>query len=121
MAAAEPGMRALLAELLPVLESIERTVVASNVKDPDGLPFDINEYRALVQDSAATAAEMRQLMDSIAVIMAGGDELEPLLSGLVKIEMAVLNRFFMQMIFLIMILFAALIAYRLISVRFISK
>jgi hypothetical protein len=121
MAAAEPGMRALLAELLPVLESIERTVVASNVKDPDGLPFDINEYRALVQDSAATAAEMRQLMESIAVIMAGGDKLEPLVSGLVQIETAVLNRFFMQMVILILILFAALIAYRYISVRFISK
>lgn len=121
MAAAEPGMRALLAELLPVLESIERTIVASNVKDPDGLPFDINEYRALVQDSAATAAEMRRLMDSIAVIMAGGDELEPLVSGIVKVETAVLNRFFMQMIFLILIFFAALIAYRYITVRFISK
>jgi len=121
MATAEPGMRALLAELLPVLESIERTVVASNVKDPDGLPFDINEYRALVQDSAATAAEMRHLMESIAVIMAGGDELEPLVSGLVQIETAVLNRFFMQMVILILILFAALIAYRFISVRYISK
>lgn len=121
MAAAEPGMRALLAELLPVLKSIEQIVVASNVKDPDGLPFDINEYRALVQESAVTAAEMRQLMDSIARIMAGGGDLEPLLSGLVQIEMAVLNRFFVQMVILILILFAALIGYRFISVRFIAK
>ena len=121
MAAAEPGLRALLADLLPVLESIERTVVASNVTDPDGLPFDINEYRALVQEFATTAEEMRQLMDSIAVIMAGGDELEPLVSGLVQIETAILNRFFMQMVTLILILFAALIGYRFISVRYISK
>ena len=55
-----------------LLCTVERTVVAANVKDPDGLPFDINEYRALVQDSAATAAEMRQLMDTVALIMAGG-------------------------------------------------
>jgi hypothetical protein len=121
MAAAEPGLRALLADLLPVLESIERTVVASNVKDPDGLPFNINEYRALVEQSATTAAEMRLLMDSIAVIMAGGDELEPLVSGLVQIETAILNRFFMQMVILILILFAALIGYRFISVRFLPK
>jgi hypothetical protein len=121
MAAAEPGLRALLADLLPVLESIERTVVASNVKDPDGLPFNINEYRALVEESATTAAEMRQLMDSIAMIMAGGDQLEPLVSGLVQIETALLNRFFMQMVILILILFAALIGYRFISVRFLSK
>ena len=64
---------------------------------------------------------MRQLMDSIAVIMAGGDELEPLVSGLVQIETAILNRFFMQMVILILILFAALIGYRFISVRYISK
>jgi len=121
MADAEPSIRALLAQLLPVLEAIERTVEATNVKDPDGKPFDVNEYRALVQESAATAAEMRQLMDSIAVIMAGGDELEPLVSGLVEIETAVLNRFFMQMVILIFILFAALIAYRFLSVRFLPK
>ncbi|RLA34090.1 MAG: hypothetical protein DRR11_03745 [Gammaproteobacteria bacterium] len=121
MVDAGPGVSELLAELLPVLESIERTVEATNVKDPDGQPFDVNEYRALVQDSAATAAEMRQLMDSIAVIMAGGDELEPLVSGLVQIETAILNRFFMQMVILILILFAALIGYRFISVRYISR
>jgi len=121
IADAEPSIRALLAQLLPVLEAIERTVEATNVKDPDGQPFDVNEYRALVQESAATAAEMRQLLDSIAVIMAGGDQLEPLVSGLVQIETAVLNRFFMQMVILILILFAALIGYRYISVRFMPK
>ena len=54
-------------------------------------------------------------------LLPGGDELEPLVSGLVQIENAVLNHFFMQMVSLILILFAALIAYRFISVRFIPK
>ena len=72
---------------------------------------------AIAQESAATAVEMRQLMDAIATVMAGGDELESLVSGLVQTETAA----FMQMVILILILFVALIGYRYISVRFIPQ
>jgi len=73
---AEPELRAVLSQLLPVLESIERTVAMANTDDPDSEPFDINDYRAIVNDSAQTAAELRLLVQAVTDLMGGRSKLQ---------------------------------------------
>ena len=120
LSTAEPGLRAVLADLQPVLESLERTVVAAKTPNPnpDARPFDINEYRALVAESAVTAAELRLLIQSVSDLLAGASDASPLVSALVEAERTVVDRLFYQMLALIVIFFLALLAYRFVAGRF---
>jgi hypothetical protein len=120
LSTAEPGLRAVLADLQPVLESLERTVVAAKTPNPnsDARPFDINEYRALVAESAVTATELRLLIESVADLLAGASDASPLVSALVEAERTVVDRLFYQMLALIVIFFLALLAYRFVAGRF---
>ncbi len=120
LSTAEPGLRAVLADLQPVLESLERTMVAAKTPgpNPDARPFDINEYRALVAESAVTAAELRLLIESVADLLAGASDASPLVSALVEAERTVVDRLFFQMLALIVIFFLALLAYRFVAGRF---
>jgi hypothetical protein len=119
LSTAEPGLRAVLADLQPVLESLERTVVAAKTPSPnaDARPFDINEYRALVAESAVTATELRLLIESVADLLAGASDASPLVSALVEAERTVVDRLFFQMLALIVIFFLALLAYRFVAGR----
>ena len=112
LSATEPGLRDLLAELRPVLESIERTVTLAKTSDPQSKPFDINEYRALVAESATAAAELRLLVQSVRELLAGASDATPLVDALVEAETAVGDRVFLQLIALIFIFFIALLGYR---------
>ena len=115
---AEPGLRAILADLQPVLASLERIVVAAKEKNPDAKPFDINEYRALVAESAVTAMELRLLIQSVANLLAGASDASPLVSALVEAERTIVDRLFYRMLALIIIFFLALLAYRFVAGRF---
>jgi hypothetical protein len=117
----EPNISNLLVELLPVLESLERTVVAAKIKNPDSRPFDVNEYTALVGESATTALELRRLVDSIDALLQDPTQVSPLVESLVEAEQAIVDRAFMQAIALIFIFFAALLGYRLIAGRLLSS
>jgi hypothetical protein len=114
----EPGLRAVLADLRPVLESLERTVVAAKTKNPDAKPFDVNEYRALVSESAVTAAELRLLVQSVSNLLSNDlSDASPLVAALVEAERTVVDRLFFQMLALIVIFFLALLGYRFVASR----
>jgi hypothetical protein len=119
LSTAEPGLRAVLADLQPVLESLERTVVAAKTKNPDAKPFDINEYRALVSESAVTAAELRLLVESVSNLLSNDlSDASPLVAALVEAEQTIVDRLFFQMLALIVIFFLALLGYRFIANRY---
>jgi hypothetical protein len=118
MANAGPEIQKLLVELLPVMQSFERSMVAIKTKDPDGEPFDIGEYRALVAESATTAAALSLLTQSLTDIMNSDSQMNTLVESLVEIEESIINKLFNQMLLLLAIFFAALVGYRYISTRF---
>jgi hypothetical protein len=117
LSATEPGLRDLLAELRPVLESIERTVTLAKTSDPQSKPFDINEYRALVAESTTAAAELRLLAQSVRELLAGASDATPLVDALVEAENTVADRVFLQLVALIVIFFIALLGYRFVAGR----
>ena len=121
LAAESPEMRQLLAELLPILESVERTVAMANVDNPNSRPFDINEYTAMVNQSAATVAEMRLLVESVTNLMAGVEDVSGLTDAMIEIETAMLDRFFLRMVGFLVIFFLILIASRFVWVRIMPK
>jgi hypothetical protein len=104
LAAESPEMRQLLVELLPILESVERTVAMANVDNPNSRPFDINEYTAMVDQSAATVVEMRLLVESVTNLMAGVEDVSGLTDAMIEIETAMLDRFFLRMVGFLVIL-----------------
>ena len=118
MAEAGPEIQKLLAELLPVMQSFERAMVAINTDDPGAEPFDIGEYRALIAESATTAAELRLLTQSLTEVMNSDSQMSTLVESIVDIEESILNKMFNQMLLLLAIFFAALVGYRYISTRF---
>lgn len=105
----------LIVELLPVLESLERTVVAAKIKNPDSKPFVISEYTDLVSESATTALELRLLVEKIDSLMRNSEELPPLVALIVDAENQMVDRAFLQAIALILVFFAALLGYRLLA------
>jgi hypothetical protein len=115
LSATEPGLRQVLADLRPALESLEHIIALSKTKDPDSRPFDVNEYRALVAESATTAAELRLLLQSANELLAGASNLAPLVDSLVEAETVVADRVFIQLVALILIFFVALLVYRLVA------
>jgi len=116
LSGSEPGLRAVLADLRPVLESLERTVVAAKTRNPNAKPFDVNEYRALVAESAVTAAELRLLVQSVSNLLSNNlSDASPLVAALVEAEQTIVDRLFFQMLVLIVIFFLALLGYRVIA------
>jgi hypothetical protein len=118
LSASGSGVSDLLAELQPVLESIERTIAMAKTRDPEAAPFDIGEYRALVTESAATAAEVRLLVQSIGDLLASSPDASPLLGNLIEAERTITDRVFWQLVALILIFFAVLLGYRYVAGRF---
>ena len=80
LSTSEPGLRAVLADLLPMLESLERTVVTARTPNPnpDAVPFNINEYTVLVAEASVTAAELRLLIESVSDLLGGASDASPL-------------------------------------------
>jgi len=116
----ESDISHLIAELLPVLQSLERTVVAAKTPNPNpnARPFNVTEYTDLVGEAATTALELGRLVDRIDALMQGSEEIAPLVDAMVEAEHAIVDRAFMQAIALILIFFAALLGYRLLVRKF---
>ena len=104
-----------------MLESLERTVVAAKIKNPDSKPFDVNEYTALVGESATTALELRRLVETIDGLMQDTAQISSLLDEMVEAENRVVDRAFRQAVALILIFFVALLGYRLVARKFLSN
>jgi len=119
LASSEADFASLLAELQPALDSLER-LTASDEQDPDSKPFDINEYTALVSESATTAIELRRLAETVDSLMQNSAELSTLVEALVEAEHAIVDRAFMQAIALIFIFFLALLGYRFLARRLVA-
>lgn len=113
----EPNISNLLVDLLPVLESLERTVVAAKIKNPGSRPFDVNEYTALVGKSATTALELRRLVETIDALTQDSAQISSLLDEMVEAENRVVDRAFRQAVALVLIFFVALLGYRLVARR----
>ncbi len=117
LASNNPEIRALAADLLPLMESIERTVVAAKQRNPDAEPFDIGEYRAIVNESAATAAELRLLAETIDNLVSGVEDASQISDALIAVQTEVVDRFFMRMIGFLLFFFVLLLASRFVWVR----
>jgi uncharacterized protein Yka (UPF0111/DUF47 family) len=121
IASSESQVSNLIAELLPVIESVERSIAVAKQRSPDSRPFDINEYRGFVAESTTTAMEMRQLVEAVDRLVGNSTELSAVVASLVEAEHAMVDRLFLQAIALIFIFFAALFVYRLVTARLLSK
>lgn len=121
LASTEADVINLLAELQPALDSIENTMTLAKSRDPNAQPFDINDYRGLVVDSAATAIEFRRLIETLDVLLRNSTEQTTIVAALVEAEHAMVDRVFFQVIALIFIFFAVLLGYRLISRKLLSR
>jgi len=117
----EPGLRQVLTDLQPALDSLERIMELSKMKDPDSQPFDANEYKALVAESAVTAAELRLLVQSTTALLAGVSDAIPFVDAIVEAEKTVGDRVFYQLVALIFIFFVTLLIYRIITNRVLRK
>ncbi len=119
LATAEPGLRAVLADLQPVLESLERTLVIAKTPspNPDARPFDISEYTALVSEAAVTSAELRLLIQSVSDLLGGASDASPLVGAIVEAERQIADRLFLQIAALIVIFFLLLLVYRVVASR----
>ena len=117
MADAEPNMRALLTEFLPVMESLERTIVIAKDKNPDAKPFDINDYTEIVSEAAVTAAELRLLIQSVSELLGEASDASLLVGAIVEAERQIADRLFWQLVSLIFIFFIVLLGYRFIAAR----
>ena len=117
MASSEPQLRSVLEQLLPVLESIERTVALAKTKDPDSKPFDINEYRSLVNDAAVTAGELRLLTQSIAGLVNDVAGVEGIEDTILEVQTELLDRFFLRMVGFLVLFFVLLLSSRFLWVR----
>ncbi len=93
----------------------------SKEKDPDAEPFDINEYRLMVEQAALTAAELRLLNQSITEVLANSQNLNPLVDALVEAERQIVGRFMLQMAGLILLFFVILLGYRVIASRVVPR
>jgi hypothetical protein len=114
---ASPQLQSVLSQLLPVLESIERTVAMARAESADEEPFDINEYRLLVNESAVTAAELRLLVQSIEQLVSGVGDASELTDVLLEVETEVLDRFFLRMVGFLVLFFVLLLVSRFVWVR----
>ena len=111
----------LLAELQPALESVEHTMALVRQRNPAAKPFDINEYRALVGESTATAIELTRLVETVDALVRNSSEISTLVEAMVEAEHAMVDRAFLQAIALIFIFFGAMLGYRLVAARLITK
>jgi len=120
---AEPGLRQVLADLQPVIESLENIVVTAKTPNPnpDARPFDITEYTALVAEASVTAGELRLLIESVSGLLGGASDASPLVSAIVEAEKVIADRLFLQMVTLIVIFFILLLAYRFVASRFFPR
>ena len=116
---AEPGLRAVLADLQPVMASLENLVVTAKMPNPnpDAKPFDITEYTALASEASVTAAELRLLIQSVSDLLGGAADASPLVSAIVEAEKEIGERVFIQAIALMVIFFVLLFAYRFVAGR----
>lgn len=112
-----PEVRQLVRELLPLMQSVERTIVAATADAPGDEPIDIAEYRAIVQDSAQTATELRLLAESVSNLMAGVENVSGLTDTLIEVETALLDRFFLRMVGFLVFFFLVLLVSRFVWVR----
>ena len=117
LSTAEPGLREVLADLQPVLLSLERTVVAAKTRNPDARPFNIKEYKDIVSEAAVTAVELRLLIQSVSELVGDASAASPLLGVVVEAEKELLNRLIIQLGALIIFFFIMLLAYRFVAGR----
>jgi hypothetical protein len=119
LSSAEPGLRTALADLLPVIESLEQIIITAKTPNanPDARPFNITEYTALVTEASATATELRLLIESVSELLGGASGMTPLVSAIVEAEKQILDRLFLQVVALFAIFFVLLFAYRFVVSR----
>ena len=121
LANSEPGIRSVLVDLLPVIESLERLIIVGKTDDPNARPFDVNEYIELVERSAITAVELRSLVESVSGLMQDSPDGGTVLVALLETENAIVDHFIRQMMILILVFFVGLLVYRFISIRFMPQ
>jgi len=118
----EPGMRAVLTDLRPVIESVETIVALVKQPKPPGYKrFDITEYTELVGEAAITARELSLLLNALHEVVGDEQALTALVDELVAAEQVIVRQAFWYILALIAAFFAMLLVYRLLANRLIRN
>jgi hypothetical protein len=117
LSTADPGVRAILTDLQPLLESIERIIVIAKTRSPDAEPFDIDNYTEIVSEAAITATELRLLLQSVSDLLGDTSAASSLVGAIVEAERDIADRLFLQIVALFVIFFVLLLAYRFVAHR----
>jgi hypothetical protein len=113
----EPELRAVLSDLRPIIESLERTVAYAKQRNPDARPFNVTEYTELVERSAVTVIELRLMLDAIDSLLGENGDATAFIDSLVVAEQAAVKQIFWYAVALLVIFFVLLLVYRLIASR----
>ncbi len=117
LSTADPAVRAILTDLQPLLESLERIIVIAKTRNPDAEPFDIDNYTEIISEAAMTATELRLLLQSVSNLLGDTSAASSLVGVIVEAERDIANRLFLQIVALFVIFFVLLLAYRFVAHR----
>jgi hypothetical protein len=114
---AEPGVRAVLTDVRPVVESIEHIVQLAKTPKPGAKPFDITQYTELVREAEGTAIELSLLLGALRELAADERGLKALVGELVVAQQVIVRQAFWYILALIAAFFVMLLIYRFIASR----
>jgi len=114
---AEPGIRAVLTDVRPVVESIEHIVQLAKTPKPGAKPFDITQYTELVREAEGTARELSLLLEALREVAADEQGLKALVGELVAAEQVIARQTFWYLLALIAAFFVMLLIYRVVASR----
>jgi hypothetical protein len=116
----DDDMRPVLEELHEVLLVVERIVTANEGAEASE-PIDIAEYRALTAEAAATAVELRHLVDAIGRVVDDSPAVVSVIDELVLAEERIVNRMSIIIMLLIVFFFVCLLIYKYTAARMLPK
>jgi hypothetical protein len=124
-----PDSHAIVTELRQSFEVFERVLILLNVNSQpvDGKQFDIANFEAFASEAAASATEIRQLVESVESLVSSPEWVNresmrfAVLDQFIEAEASVINRSFTLTALLILFFFATLLGYKYLATRLSSN
>lgn len=120
-----PDSHTVIAELRQAFEAFERVLILLDVNSEpaDGEKFDIANFETFASEAAASAIEIRLLIESVENLVSSPEWVNresmrfAVLDQFIEAEASVINRSFTLAALLILFFFAALLGYRYLAAR----
>jgi len=120
-----PESHAVMTELRQALEVFERVLILldANSQPANGEKFDIANFEAFAGEAAASAIEIRQLVESVESLVSSPEWVNresmrfAVLDQFIEAEASVINRSFTLAALLILFFFATLLGYKYLATR----